>query len=142
MLSYFSREFSREVLAFLYLFTNLRKPSTKALLVFATEVLSEKALAAVRLKKRREILGRSRLKALTVKLSVLTLPFVALQKTKTSKVKVVGKRSASRGGLEVTNVLLKLVLKLRGSKVFFPKGVYRFKSYEEKERWEHQMRAR
>ncbi|MCB1214589.1 MAG: hypothetical protein KDK66_03840 [Deltaproteobacteria bacterium] len=68
--------------------------------------------------------------------------FLLVDLEKSPKVKVLGRRVPSAGGLKAANALFKLVLKLRGSKPFFPRGVYRFKSYEEKERWEHLMRAR
>jgi len=45
-------------------------------------------------------------------------------------VKQVGKRKAAKG-LEAASRLLQLVLDLRGAKPFHPKGVYRFKTFEE-----------
>jgi hypothetical protein len=58
------------------------------------------------------------------------------------KVKVVGRRRPSSGGLEAANNLFKLVIDLRGDKPFFPKGVYKFRSFEEKDAWEWDMRTR
>ncbi|MBC8183673.1 hypothetical protein H8E88_21480 [candidate division KSB1 bacterium] len=58
------------------------------------------------------------------------------------KIKTIGKRKKSPGGLVNTNNLLKLVIELRGNKPFYPKGLYRFKSFEEKEEWEKKMRSR
>ena len=58
------------------------------------------------------------------------------------KMKVVGRRKPSSGGLEAANNLFKLVIELRGDKPFFPKGVYKFRSFEEKEAWEWKMRTR
>jgi hypothetical protein len=58
------------------------------------------------------------------------------------KIKKLGKRRNSSGGLDNTNNLLKLVIDLRGNKPFYPKGVYRFKTYEEKEKWNIKMIAR
>lgn len=58
------------------------------------------------------------------------------------KMKVVGRRRPSAGGLEAADNLFRLVLFLRGAQPFFPKGVYKFRSFEEKEAWEWQMRAR
>ena len=49
-------------------------------------------------------------------------------------IKVIGKRKRSTG-LIATNNLLKLVIALRGNKPFHPKGVYRFKSYKDLEKW-------
>jgi len=56
--------------------------------------------------------------------------------------KVVGRRKPSSGGLKNANNLLELVIALRGNKPFFPKGVYKFKSFKEKEEWEKKMRSR
>ena len=50
-------------------------------------------------------------------------------------IKTIGKRKKSLGGLVNTNNLLKLVIELLGNKPFYPKGLYRFRSYEEKEEW-------
>lgn len=58
------------------------------------------------------------------------------------KMKIVGRRTPPSGGLEASNNLFKLGIALLGDKPFFPKGVYRFKSYEEKEAWEWEMRTR
>ena len=57
-------------------------------------------------------------------------------------VKTVGKRKPNQGGLEAANNLLKLVIKLRGNKPFIPKGVYRFKSQEELDKWSQKMITR
>ena len=58
------------------------------------------------------------------------------------KTKTVGRRKQSSGGLMVTDNLLKLVIALRGNKPFYPRGVYKFKSFEEKEAWALKMKAR
>jgi len=58
------------------------------------------------------------------------------------KMKVVGRRKPSSGGLEAANNLFKLVIELRGNQPFFPKGVYKFRSFAEKEAWEWAMRTR
>ena len=57
-------------------------------------------------------------------------------------IKTRGKRKKSSGGLVNTNNLLKLVIALRGNKPFYPKGIYRFRSYEEKEEWTKKMMSR
>jgi hypothetical protein len=59
-----------------------------------------------------------------------------------AKTKTVGKRKQSSGGLLVTDNLLKLVIALRGKKPFYPRGVYKFTSFEEKEAWSWKMQAR
>ena len=58
------------------------------------------------------------------------------------KTKTVGRRKQSSGGLMVTDNLLKLVIALRGNKPFYPRGVYKFKSFEEKEAWALKMKTR
>jgi hypothetical protein len=55
--------------------------------------------------------------------------------------KVVG-RKGRRTGLLATNNLLKLVIDMRGNLPFIPKGVHRFKTFEEAQRWSIQMMAR
>ena len=49
------------------------------------------------------------------------------------KIKILGKRKPSSGGLQATDNLLKLVIKLRGNKRFVPKGLQRLKTFKEKE---------
>ncbi len=57
--------------------------------------------------------------------------------------KVAGKRSFSRGsGVEANDGFLRLVLSLRGNKPFIPKGVYRFKTFQESDTWMIKMMAR
>ena len=55
--------------------------------------------------------------------------------------KVVGRRQW-RGGLAASANLLELALRLRGSKPFVPKGVYRFASFEESDAWSLMMLTR
>ncbi len=57
------------------------------------------------------------------------------------KTKVVGRRRATRG-LRQANHLLHLVLKLRTGRPFIPKGVHRFRTFEEAHQWSIQMQAR
>jgi hypothetical protein len=55
--------------------------------------------------------------------------------------KVVGHRRWTRG-LAATAPLLRLVLQLRGKKPFLPKGVHRFRTFEESEEWTLKMLTR
>ncbi len=53
--------------------------------------------------------------------------------------KVVGQRVASKGGLEQADGFLRLVIALRGKRRFIPRGVYRFRSFEEAAEWSIKM---
>ncbi len=55
--------------------------------------------------------------------------------------KVVGRRRWAQG-LAASAPLLRLVLDLRGDKPFLPRGVHRFRSFEESEAWTLRMLAR
>jgi hypothetical protein len=55
--------------------------------------------------------------------------------------KVVGRRTPGRG-LVATAPLLRLAVDLRGSKPFLPRGVHRFRSFEESEEWTLRMLTR
>lgn len=55
--------------------------------------------------------------------------------------KVVGRRRWGLG-LTATAPLLRLNLELRGDKPFLPKGVHRFRSFEESEEWTLKMLTR
>jgi hypothetical protein len=57
-------------------------------------------------------------------------------------VKVIGKRKKTQSGLLAVNNLLKLVIQLRGNRPFIPKGLYRFKSFEESQEWTLKMMTR
>lgn len=57
-------------------------------------------------------------------------------------VKTVGRRTPGRGGLEKSAALLELTVQLRGDKPFIPRGVYRFKSFEESDAWAMRMMTR
>jgi hypothetical protein len=59
----------------------------------------------------------------------------------TIKMKTVGRRHPGCG-LVHTNALLHLVVRLRGHRPFIPKGVHRFRSFEEAQQWSIQMQAR
>ena len=57
--------------------------------------------------------------------------------------KVVGKRSFACGsGVEANDGFFRLVSSLRGNKPFIPRGVYRFKTFEESDAWQIRMMAR
>jgi len=57
------------------------------------------------------------------------------------EMKVVGSRR-SGGGLVKAAPFLRLIVSLRGSKPFLPKGVHRFSSFEESQQWSIKMMAR
>jgi len=50
-------------------------------------------------------------------------------------------RRAAASGLQQANALLRLVLRLRSGRPFIPKGVHRFRSFEEAQQWSIQMQA-
>lgn len=56
--------------------------------------------------------------------------------------KIVGRRTLSTGGLAAAQPFLDLVIGLRGDKPFLPKGVHRFRSFEDSHAWSIQMMAR
>lgn len=58
------------------------------------------------------------------------------------KIKTVGRRRRSRGGLVAAAPLLDLVIELRRDKPFIPKGVHRFHTFEDSATWSLQMMAR
>jgi hypothetical protein len=55
--------------------------------------------------------------------------------------KILGRRRWARG-LAASAPLLRLVLDLRGNRPFLPKGVHRFRSFEESEEWTLRMLTR
>lgn len=57
-------------------------------------------------------------------------------------IRIVGRRSRPHGGLETADALLKLVIELRGDKPFIPRGVHRFKTFEEEDQWSLRMMTR
>jgi len=57
-------------------------------------------------------------------------------------VKIIGKRKAYSGVLEGMQDFQEMVIKLRGDQPFIPRGVYRFKSYEELNEWTMKMLTR
>ncbi len=57
-------------------------------------------------------------------------------------IKIVGKRKPAKSNLENFDNLQKLALALRENKPFHPRGVFRFKTFEEKEKWDQKMMSR
>ena len=57
-------------------------------------------------------------------------------------VKVLGRRTRSRGGIEAAAPFLDLAIRLRRDRPFIPRGVHRFQSFEESAAWSIQMMAR
>lgn len=58
------------------------------------------------------------------------------------EMKVVGRRRPSRGGLAATAPFLDLVIRLRRDQPFIPRGLHRFRSFEESQAWSMKMMAR
>ena len=56
--------------------------------------------------------------------------------------RVVGRRKEPSGGLIAAGNLLKLLRDLRGDRPFLPRGVYRFKTFEEADEWQMKMLTR
>lgn len=57
-------------------------------------------------------------------------------------VKIVGRRKGFDASPEAANAWLKSVNKLRGNHGICPRGVYKFKTFEEADRWMLQMLVR
>jgi hypothetical protein len=56
-----------------------------------------------------------------------------------AKVKIIGKRKDRSPSFEDINNFLKAILALRGEKPFIPKGIFRFKTFEEAQDWTIEM---
>lgn len=56
--------------------------------------------------------------------------------------KTVGRRKLYSGGLQGAQGFFEMVIKLRGDQPFLPKGVYRFKTYDEEHEWTLKMLTR
>ena len=56
--------------------------------------------------------------------------------------KVVGRRKPGRGGIAAAAGFFDLVIALRGNKPYIPKGVHRFKTFEESQAWTLKMLTR
>jgi hypothetical protein len=57
----------------------------------------------------------------------------------TRSMKVLGRRRPSGGGLVAAAPFLDLVIRLRSGRPFIPKGIHRFRSFEESAAWSMQM---
>jgi len=57
-------------------------------------------------------------------------------------IRVVGTRKPYSRALEGAQGFLELGIQLRGNQPFLPKGVYRFKTYEEEDAWTLKMLTR
>ncbi len=58
------------------------------------------------------------------------------------KTKIVGRKEAAHRDLMYAKNLFDLVIELRRGKPFIPKGVHRFKSFEESNEWSLKMMTR
>lgn len=61
---------------------------------------------------------------------------------KKGDMKILGRRKPYSGGLEGTQGFFELMIKLRGDQPFLPKGVHRFKTYDEEREWTLKMLTR
>ncbi len=59
-----------------------------------------------------------------------------------NEIKVIGIRKIGKTDLNSARGFLKMVNVLRSNKPFVPKGVYRFKSFEESDQWMLKMMTR
>ena len=59
-----------------------------------------------------------------------------------TKVKIIGKQIIGKRDLTNAEGFLELVIALRGTKRFLPKGIYRFTSFEESQKWTMNMLIR
>ena len=57
-------------------------------------------------------------------------------------IKHIGRRTARGSGLHAAAKFLDMVIALRGDKPFIPRGVHRFSTFEESQRWSIRMMAR
>lgn len=56
--------------------------------------------------------------------------------------KIVGRQGQVRSGLLHADAMQRLAIELRRGKLFMPKGVFRFKTFEEADEWKHRMLTR
>jgi hypothetical protein len=59
-----------------------------------------------------------------------------------AEMKIVGRRKPNSGGILAVEGFFRLTAELRAGKPFIPKGVYRFKTHEEKDAWTLKMLTR
>jgi hypothetical protein len=64
-----------------------------------------------------------------------------VESTSDLSTRTVGRRRPATG-LNAANNLLRLVVRLRGDKPFVPRGVHRFRSFEEAQQWSMKMMVR
>lgn len=57
-------------------------------------------------------------------------------------VRILGRRAARGAGFPAAAKFLEMVIALRGDKPFIPRGVHRFSTFEESQRWSIRMMAR
>ena len=65
-----------------------------------------------------------------------------MQSNRELPTKVVGRKGKPKVNLETANGFLKLMRTLRGKRPFIPKGVWRFKTFEEADAWTLRMITR
>jgi hypothetical protein len=58
------------------------------------------------------------------------------------RTKVVGRRRPYSGGLQGSQGFFEMIIALRRGQPFLPKGVYRFKTYDEEREWTLNMLTR
>jgi len=58
------------------------------------------------------------------------------------RMKVVGRRRPYSGGVAGLQGFMEMCSRLRGERPFFPRGVYRFRTYEEADEWTLRMLTR
>ena len=56
--------------------------------------------------------------------------------------KVVGRKGQPKVNVETANGFLKMVATVRGNRPYMPKGVWRFKTFEEADAWKLEMITR
>lgn len=59
-----------------------------------------------------------------------------------SDIKIVGRKGRVQTGLVHADAMQRLALELRRGKPFMPKGVFRFKTFEEADAWKLKMLTR
>jgi hypothetical protein len=62
--------------------------------------------------------------------------------TEEHAMKIVGRKGNPKCNVETANDFLKMVAAVRGNRPFMPKGVWRFKTFEEADAWKLQMITR
>jgi len=65
-----------------------------------------------------------------------------MDEEKTSPIKVVGRKGTPKIDAEAIDSMQRMVNELRKGRPFVPKGVFRFKSFEEADKWLLEMQTR